>query len=413
MFPVNQLKNTPWCVTDENAIQCENNNNHNSLGIIIALVNGQTSGSGSLTVDSHDITVLLNSNESFIVFAQEDLTEPVSVRLVKQHDDHLNLDPESFVYAAGAGAANQTVVITGLRAGHVVVSAIDASNAIIEDVYLRVTVAVSKGLIYTSIVFGWVYFVAWSVSFYPQIWINFKRKSVEGLNFDFVMLNIVGFTLYSMFNCGLYFFDSMQQEYESRNSRGLIPVMLNDVVFSLHAMFATIITIVQCCIYERAGQRVSWTAYSLLSVFAVVVIVAASLAAASVHHWLDFLYYCSYVKLAITIIKYVPQALMNYRRKSTAGWSIGNILLDFTGGMLSMLQMILNGFNYDDWASIFGDPTKFGLGLFSVLFDIFFMLQHYVFYRHSRESSNSDLTTVTEAPNQTPIESRHETTEKY
>lgn len=104
---------------------------------------------------------------------------------------------------------------------------------------------------------------------------------------------------------------------------------------------------------------------------------------------------------------------MNYRRKSTLGWSIGNVLLDFTGGMLSTLQMILNAYNYgkflafvplmmartilygshkiksflfhlnilDDWASIFGDPTKFGLGLFSVMFDILFLLQHYLFYR--------------------------------
>lgn len=73
---------------------------------------------------------------------------------------------------------------------------------------------------------------------------------------------------------------------------------------------------------------------------------------------------------------------MNYRRKSTQGWSIGNILLDFTGGMLSMLQMILNAYNYDDWNSLFGDPTKFGLGLFSVLFDILFMTQHYILYRY-------------------------------
>lgn len=73
---------------------------------------------------------------------------------------------------------------------------------------------------------------------------------------------------------------------------------------------------------------------------------------------------------------------MNYRRKSTQGWSIGNILLDFTGGMLSMLQMILNAYNYDDWNSLFGDPTKFGLGLFSVLFDILFMVQHYILYRY-------------------------------
>jgi len=113
-----------------------------------------------------------------------------------------------------------------------------------------VTVAKSRALIYTSIVFGWVYFVAWSVSFYPQIWINYRRKSVEGLNFDFLALNIVGFTLYSMFNCGLYFIEGLQKEYEDRYPLGLNPVMLNDVVFSLHAMFATTITILQCCFYQ-------------------------------------------------------------------------------------------------------------------------------------------------------------------
>lgn len=56
---------------------------------------------------------------------------------------------------------------------------------------------------------------------------------------------------------------------------------------------------------------------------------------------------------------------MNYKRKSTVGWSIGNIFLDTTGGLLSMIQMIVNAYNFDDWISIFGDPTKFGLGLFS------------------------------------------------
>lgn len=35
----------------------------------------------------------------------------------------------------------------------------------------------------------------------------------------------------------------------------------------------------------------------------------------------------------------------------------------------------------DEWKLIFGDPTKFGLGLFSVMFDILFMTQHYCLYR--------------------------------
>ena len=36
---------------------------------------------------------------------------------------------------------------------------------------------------------------------------------------------------------------------------------------------------------------------------------------------------------------------MNFRRQSTEGWSIGNVLLDFTGGTLSILQMILQSYN--------------------------------------------------------------------
>ena len=75
---------------------------------------------------------------------------------------------------------------------------------------------------------------------------------------------------------------------------------------------------------------------------------------------------------------------MNYQRKSTEGWSIGNILLDFTGGLFSLLQMIFLSINYNDWTSIFGSPTKFGLGLFSILFDILFIIQHYVLYRTNK-----------------------------
>lgn len=36
---------------------------------------------------------------------------------------------------------------------------------------------------------------------------------------------------------------------------------------------------------------------------------------------------------------------MNFRYKSTEGWSIGNVLLDFTGGSFSLLQMFLQSYN--------------------------------------------------------------------
>lgn len=43
----------------------------------------------------------------------------------------------------------------------------------------------------------------------------------------------------------------------------------------------------------------------------------------------------------MTCVKYIPQAKMNFTRKSTVGWSIGNILLDFGGGLANYLQMVI------------------------------------------------------------------------
>lgn len=61
------------------------------------------------------------------------------------------------------------------------------------------------------------------------------------------------------------------------------------------------------------------------------------------------------------------QAIFNYKRKSTAGWSIGTILLDVTGGILSMLQMVVNAYNYGKWLSI--------TSLYANLLNIFFFVQ--------------------------------------
>ena len=46
---------------------------------------------------------------------------------------------------------------------------------------------------------------------------------------------------------------------------------------------------------------------------------------------------------------------------------------------LSMLSWL--HYFADDWSSIFGDFTKFGLGAISIVFDVFFMVQHYCLYR--------------------------------
>ena len=84
--------------------------------------------------------------------------------------------------------------------------------------------------------------------------------------------------------------------------------------------------------------------------------------------------------------KFAPQILSHFRRKSTNGWSIATVFSDLIGGSFSILQMVVISCNENDWTSFIGDPTKFGAGLLSVLFDIIFILQHYVFYRQKAPS---------------------------
>uniref|UniRef100_A0AAY5KG73 Cystinosin n=1 Tax=Esox lucius TaxID=8010 RepID=A0AAY5KG73_ESOLU len=231
-------------------------------------------------------------------------------------------------------------------------------------------------------VIGWIYFLAWSISFYPQAFENWRRKSVVGLNFDFLALNLTGFIAYSVFNVGLFWVPYIKEEFVKNNPNGVNPVDANDVFFSLHAVVLTLVYIYQCAIYERGGQKVSWIATGLLVIGWTFALVTLFVAVAKKITWLEYLYYFSYIKLGVTLVKYIPQAYMNYKRQSTEGWSIGNVLLDFIGGSFSLIQMFLQSYNNDEWKLIFGDPTKAGLGLLSIFFDVVFIVQHYCLYRH-------------------------------
>jgi hypothetical protein len=87
------------------------------------------------------------------------------------------------------------------------------------------------------------------------------------------------------------------------------------------------------------------------------------------------------------VSKYIPQAVLNYQNKSTVGWSIINVLLDFTGGLLSVAQLLLDGATLG-WSGVIGNPIKFALGFVSIIFDIIFMIQHYVLYTEREEKGS-------------------------
>ena len=125
----------------------------------------------------------------------------------------------------------------------------------------------------------------------------------------------------------------------------------------------------------------------------------------------DTLLMMGYAKAAITFVKYVPQVILNYRRKSTVGWSLANVLLDFTGGSLSLLQSVIN-------SVAFGEPffqagafnlVKFILSIMSIFFDSIFMFQHFVLYR---DAHGKKLEKSKEAERDDALEKRALTNDK-
>ncbi|XP_050382791.1 cystinosin homolog [Argentina anserina] len=229
-------------------------------------------------------------------------------------------------------------------------------------------------------VLGWLTVTFWSVGFYPQVILNFLRKSVVGLSMDFVVLNLTKHSSYLIYNATLYFSSAVQKQYFEKYGFGeMIPVAANDVAFSAHAVFVTAVILFQITIYERGNQKVSKIAVGI--VVAVWLFAAVCFfVALPTHSWLWLISIFNSIQVFMTVIKYTPQAYMNFIRKSTDGLSIFFVLLDFLGGVGSYAQMAVQSIDQDSWVNFYGNIGKTLLSLICVSFDLLFICQHFVVY---------------------------------
>ncbi|KAK7266854.1 hypothetical protein RIF29_19512 [Crotalaria pallida] len=232
----------------------------------------------------------------------------------------------------------------------------------------------------TYTVLGWVAFVIWSCSLYPQVFLNYFRKSVVGLNFNYLLLNNTKHTLYLIYNTALYFSPAVQFQYQVKYGFDeMIPVAANDVAFSTHCVLLTAVLLIQVAIYERGDQSLSKITIGIITTVWITVAICSFIAFPS-KSWLWLISIFNIMQVILATIKYIPQAVMNFKRKSTCGFSIGNILLDFTGGMTNYSQMVTQSIDQNSWVNFSGNIGKVLLSLVSIFFDILFMCQHYVLY---------------------------------
>ncbi|PLB52178.1 lysosomal L-cystine transporter [Aspergillus steynii IBT 23096] len=243
-----------------------------------------------------------------------------------------------------------------------------------------------------SSIVGWTYVFLWSISFYPQVLTNLSRKSSSGLSIEFTWLNALGLTAYSVFNAVLLFSPVVRAQYASRlPGNPTPPVHFSDLVYAAHGAGLCLVLLSQAQWPHLWGFRGSKAALSLSTIgvfWGCIAIIFAGIGSVLLGlsqrwEWLDVVYTIGNIKLFLTVVKYTPQVIHNYRRQSTEGFSIYAILLDFTGGLLSVVQLLLDLGEQGNWSQMSsGNGAKFALGNVTMLFDITFIVQHYILYRH-------------------------------
>lgn len=190
---------------------------------------------------------------------------------------------------------------------------------------------------------------------------------------DFIYLNPIGFLALTLWSFAARFSPTARKQYADRHGGHAPQVSDADLAFALHALVITLLTVAQVVYYARrraaatpydrfgsagADERTplfpepaDWhraqqqrqqeedagdagpdasTPSALAQIAIVMIFITAAGQGLSVWlgqtQWLDFLYFASTVKLAISAVKYIPQVLLNRRLKSADGFAIGQII---------------------------------------------------------------------------------------
>ncbi|KAL9984635.1 hypothetical protein ACROYT_G006954 [Oculina patagonica] len=187
---------------------------------------------------------------------------------------------------------------------------------------------------------------------------------------------LLSYVTYLIYNVAVYFDPKLVLSDLNEDN----PVKLTDVVFAIVAFICTSFQGIQCLMYDRGSQTIHRSTVVVCIGCLLALAVLTVLRCFGVGSWFLVLQYCGYVKLVVSFGTYSPQVWLNFKRKSTAGFHIGGVLLDFGGGVLSLLQMDLYCFIEHSNTQLTGNIPKMALAVVTLLFNIILVWQHYVFY---------------------------------
>lgn len=237
---------------------------------------------------------------------------------------------------------------------------------------------------------------------YPPILLNLNLRSVEGISLDFLYMNIVGYLCYTTSICMLYFNSFVREQYALKYTPADLTdhpthyplIKANDVAYTAHGLICALVVYYQVHFtnYKKSRAQQHLSPYSKMLLF--VVCTTCGLAVSSVILFpskapiklLDVAELLGFVKVCMSTSKHIPQLIYNQQRKSTKGWAINSTILDITGGLLSLSQLFMDAYINNDIESVLGNTSKLSLALVSMIFDILFLIQHFILFPERQPS---------------------------
>ncbi|CCD26602.1 cystinosin-like protein ERS1 NDAI_0I00330 [Naumovozyma dairenensis CBS 421] len=288
-------------------------------------------------------------------------------------------------------------------------------------------------------VLGLIYVISWSISMYPPIFTNWKLKSSKAISVDFVILNTFG---YFYLSCSYFlqyycWTDKIENDDKPKIEKPIISTF--DLWYCLHGFVLNLILLSQIKLSHPkwklwnfhndypstmsssssatkkyyssssasfAMKRQMKTIYYRLLVLSIGLFIIFSInlqlnnrnfGGLTNSNLLDYCNNLFILKISMSLIKYFPQMLHNFERKSTFGFSIDGVLLDTTGSIASLCQLFIqlnkidsqtNGDTLSFTGAIMANFGKIGLSLVTLTFNFIFLSQWFIY------KSNDDQSTL-------------------
>lgn len=150
--------------------------------------------------------------------------------------------------------------------------------------------------------------------------------------------------------------------------------------YAIHGLLIMILTFSQCIMgnalwgfHDRQRHRIHKVTQLIFTIF-LIFLAINWFSKDSQFKLLNFAINLAYFKVIISCIKYIPQVLQNYRRRSMYGSSRVQIFLDMTGSLFSVLELSIKN-RRPLIEAIQLNRGKLSLITISIFFDLVFITQ--------------------------------------